>query len=215
MPRRTVAGATVWITVAQFFVMEELVRRGWSIPYSRRTNYVSDLGATECGPYFDRKICSPDHVWMNLSFCLVGVAIIVGTMLLVPAGGLLRAPMPVFYVTGGVGAVLVGLFQLDVARPVHALGAGMFLVGTHLAHALLGWRLFRRGRVYGIWLIVIGLAGLSFAALVAAGSSLGVGVGFVQRLTAYASVIGIIASAVILLVHPVVDGAGSSPAADG
>lgn len=198
---RPVGGALVWVSVAHFFVVEELIRRSSAVPYSRRTNYVSDLGATTCGPYFDRAICSPDHVWMNLSFGLVGGAIILGAVLLAPVTpDLLRSPLPAFFVAGGVGAVLVGLFPLDTVRPMHALGAGMFLVGTNLAHALLGWRLIRRrSRPYGVGLTLVGTAGLLCAALVAGGSSLGVGVGFVQRLTVYGSVLGTIAGGLILL----------------
>jgi hypothetical protein len=43
-------------------------------------------------------------------------------------------------------------------------------------------------------LIGLGIAGLVGSALIATGGSLGVGVGFVQRLTVYGTVIGIVAS---------------------
>ena len=128
-------GALAWVSISQYFVVEEIVRRGWTLPYSRRTNYVSDLGARFCGPFYGREICSPGHNWMNLTFGLVGAAIILGAVLLRPAvPTLLRRPLPALYLAGGAGSVLVGLFPLDTVRPLHAIGAGMFLVSTHLAH---------------------------------------------------------------------------------
>jgi len=198
---RALNGALAWLSVAHFFVVEELVRRSWPVPYSRRANYLSDLGATTCGPYFGRQICSPDHVWINVSFGLVGGAIILGAVLLRPvASDLLMPPLLTLYLVGGLGSVLVGLFPLDTVRPLHALGGGLFFGGTNLAHVLLGARLVRRGaRPYGAGLILGGLAGLLAAVLVADGSTLGGGVGFVQRLAVYATVIGVVASGLLLL----------------
>lgn len=212
---RTVGGALVWFSVIHFFLVEELVRRTWTVPYSWQTNYVSDLGATTCGPYFDREICSPGHAWMNLSFGLVGIAIILGAMLLAPtARDLFGRPLLPLYVVGGVGAVLVGLFPLDTIRPMHALSAGLLFASTNLAHVLLGWRLFRRHhRRYGVGLALVGVAGLLGTAFLAEGSTLGVGVGFVQRLAVYGSVLGVVASALVLLSRRRVSGARGERAA--
>lgn len=200
MVSRATGGALAWSSVAQLFVVEELTRRSWTLPYSRRSNYVSDLGATTCGPHFGRELCSPNHEWINLSFGVVGGAIVLGAVLLRPgAPDLLRQPLPVLYVASGAGAALIGAFPLDTNRPMHALGASLFLGGTNLAHVLLGARLHRHhARPYGLALIVLGGGGLVGAGLVAAGSSLGVGIGFVQRLTVYGSVAGFVASGLLV-----------------
>lgn len=201
--RRALGGALAWLSVGHFFVVEELARRSLTLPYSRRTNYLSDLGATTCGPYLDRAICSPDHAWINVSLGVVGGGMVVGAILLRPiAPDLLRQPLSTLYVAGGVGSALVGVFPLDTDRSLHALGAGVFFVGTNLAHLLLGSRLYRRRQhAYGIALTLVGAAGLLGAALVAAGSTLGVGAGFVQRFAIYGTVLGVVASGLIVLVR--------------
>ena len=91
---KAVGGALAWVSISHYFVVEELVRRGWTLPYDRRTNFISDLGALTCGTYKGREICSPDHVWMNLSFGAVGVAMPVGAVLLRRVCLLYTSPSP-------------------------------------------------------------------------------------------------------------------------
>jgi hypothetical protein len=201
MVTRAVTGAIAWLSVAQFFVVEELIQRRSAVPYDRRTNYVSDLGATQCGRYFDRTICSPDHLWMNVSFGLVGAAIILGAVLVRPVvPALAGSPLPWLYAAAGVGAMIVGLFPLDTVRFMHAAGAGIFLVGANLGHLVLGGRLLRRLEpAAGVTLVVLGATGLVGAVLVANASTLGVGVGFVQRIAISSSVVGVLAAGALVL----------------
>ena len=58
------AGPWLWILCFQFLVCEQIARLGWTLPYSFRRNYISDLGATVCSPL----VCSPWHAVMNVSF---------------------------------------------------------------------------------------------------------------------------------------------------
>lgn len=194
------AGALAWVSISQYFVVEEVVRRGWTLPYSRRTNFISDLGAVTCGTYKGREICSPDHVWMNVSFGLVGTAIGVGAVLLhAAAPELLTRPVLALYAVGGVGSALVGLFPEDTVGPLHVLGAGMFFVGSNLGHVVLGSRLLRRSRAYGLALAAVGAVGLVGTALIVAEQSLGLGIGFVERVVVYGADAGFIATGVALL----------------
>lgn len=195
------AGALAWVSISQYFVVEEIVRRGWTLPYSRRTNFISDLGAVTCGRYEGREVCSPDHVWMNVSFGLVGTAIGVGAVLLhAAAPELLTRPVLVLYAAGGVGSALVGLFPEDTVGPLHVLGAGMFFVGSNLGHVVLGSRLSRRrSRAYGLALAAVGAVGLVGTALIVAEQSLGLGFGFVERVVVYGADAGFIATGVALL----------------
>lgn len=202
---RAMVGGLAWASIAHYFVVEEVVRRGWSLPYSRRTNVISDLGAVTCGTYEGREICSPDHVWINVSFALVGVAAGVGAVLVrTVAPDLITRPALALYAAGGVGSVLVGLFPEDTTGPLHALGAGMFFVGANLGHVLLGSRL--RGqprpaaRPYGTALAVVGAVGLVGSALVATGADLGLGIGLVERVVVYGADLGFIATGLALLV---------------
>ncbi|MBC7806870.1 MAG: hypothetical protein H7145_12045, partial [Akkermansiaceae bacterium] len=40
--RRTI-GAALWVLCLQYFVVEQIVRNGWTTPYSWADNYISDL----------------------------------------------------------------------------------------------------------------------------------------------------------------------------
>ncbi len=223
MVDRAVAGGLAWAGIAHYFVVEELVRRGWSLPYSRRTNFISDLGAVNCGTYEGREICSPDHVWINVSFALVGAAAGLGAVLVRSAAPeLITRWVLALYAAGGAGSVLVGLFPEDTVGPLHALGAGLFFVGANLGHVLLGsrLRLLPRWRAppYGAALMIVGAVGLVGAALVVTGTDLGLGIGLVERVVVYGADLGFIATGLALVAsRPALGGRGSAdyPAADG
>jgi len=198
---RETAGGLAWASIAQFFVVEELTRRGWTPPYSRTTSFISDLGAVTCGTYDGREICSPHHVWINGSFVLVGVAIATGAVLVRSASPELVTPLVlVSYAAAGAGPVLTGLFPLDTAYGPHALGAGLFFVGASLGHVLLGQRLRQRGsRWYGTALAVVGGLGLIGSGLVAADAGVGLGLGLVERVVVYGANLGFIVTGLRLI----------------
>src|SRR3954469_20961189 len=79
-------GAIVWVLAIQFFVAQLIVQLAWPTSFSLRTNYISDLGNTACGPYPDGDrimyVCSPWHALMNASFIALGVIILVGAALI-------------------------------------------------------------------------------------------------------------------------------------
>jgi len=81
---RFYAGALAKLSVLQYFVAESAVIGAWagSEPYSRRTGYISDLGALACGDFSGRDVCSPAHLLMNVSFVVQGLGMIVGALLL-------------------------------------------------------------------------------------------------------------------------------------
>jgi len=194
------APAIAWVSIAQYFVVEELVRRSYALPYSRRTDFISDLGAVTCGPHNGREVCSPDHIWMNVSFGLVGVAIPLGALLLrAAAPELITAPILALYGAAGVGSVLVALFPEDTIGPLHVLGAAAFFVGSNLGHVLLGSRLRRHLPSYGRVLACVGGLGLVGTGLLVAEEYLGLGAGFVERVVVYAADAGFIATGLALL----------------
>jgi len=198
---RTVVGGLAWLSLAQYFVVEELVRRGWTLPYSRRANAISDLGAVTCGTYEGRAICSPGHVWMNVSFASVGVAVVVGAVLWRTTGrALITPPVLALYAAAGAGSVLVGLFPEDTGGWVHAIGAGLFFVGASIGHLLLGSRLRSRGvRAYGFALAAVGGIGLAATLLVVIDVDLGLGAGLVERVVVYGADLGFIATGLMVI----------------
>lgn len=199
---RAVVGALAWLSLAHFFVVEELVRRGWTLPYSRQDNFLSDLGAVTCGTYKGRQVCSPDHAWINLSFGIVGAGIVLGAVVfhsVLPE--LVSRPVLALYAAGGVGSALVGVFPEDTIGWLHVLAAGTFFVGANLGHVLLGARLRgRHSRTYGTALMLVGAVGLAGTMLVATDIFFGLGRGSVQRVIVYGADLGFIATALVLLV---------------
>ncbi|CAH0207545.1 hypothetical protein SRABI26_02074 [Arthrobacter sp. Bi26] len=81
---RFYVGALAKLSVLQYFVAEAAVIGAWAgaEPYSRRTGYISDLGALACGDFDGRDVCSPAHLLMNASFVVQGLGMVVGALLL-------------------------------------------------------------------------------------------------------------------------------------
>ncbi len=79
---RLIAGAIVWVSVVQYFVMLLVVQAAWTTPYSLVVNAISDLGAVACGEFEGRDICSPWHPAANASWVLAGVAVSLGVILM-------------------------------------------------------------------------------------------------------------------------------------
>lgn len=140
----------------QFFLAETIAIAAWagSAPYSRRLNYISDLGALHCGVYNGRDVCSPLHLVMNLSFVLHGVGMLVGAIL-VGTVVLRVAAKPVSSAAGahplwvilsrvlialsGIGIMAVGLVPEDLRSPVHFIGALLFFVAGGLSLLAIAW----------------------------------------------------------------------------
>src|ERR1700710_1351738 len=86
---RLAAGGFLWLTSAQFFVVQALAQQGWkgSAPYSLAHSWISDLGATTCGTYSGGGgiiVCSPRHGLLNAGLVVLGGQVLVGAVLLKP-----------------------------------------------------------------------------------------------------------------------------------
>ena len=184
---RFYVGALALLSVLQYFVAEAAVIGAWSgpEPYSRRTGYISDLGAVRCGVFDGRDVCSPAHLLMNASFVVQGIGMMVGSLLL--SSALLcvaaRRGVPVQRRTGwhapsraaqaarlfsfaaGTGTVVVGLVPEDAGSGWHEAGAVTYFVAGALALLVLGW-LWVRQTALG-WLILV-CGGVTLAALITA-----------------------------------------------
>ena len=127
---RFYVGALAKLSVLQYFVAESAVIGAWagSEPYSRRTGYISDLGALACGDFSGRDVCSPAHLLMNVSFVVQGLGMIVGALLLGSAllSCAARTGMP--FVRGRVKGAAPG--RRRRAGGADALGARVAAAGT-------------------------------------------------------------------------------------
>lgn len=221
---RFYVGALAKLSVLQYFVAEAAVIGAWAgrSPYSRRTGYISDLGALGCGGFDGRDVCSPAHLLMNASFVVQGIGMMVGALLLssavIGSAAVLRGVArvqgrqavaggrPTSYaafaaralsLTAGAGTVIVGLVPEDAGSGWHQAGALMYFAAGGLALLLVGW-MWRRQTPLGWFILACGA--VSLAALVAGGVT-GMHVpepGTLERLMGYPITIGMAALGLVV-----------------
>ena len=185
----TTIGAVLWTLCWQYFAAEAISIAGWPGPYSLSQNFISDLGALRCDAAA-RGVCSPLHALMNGSFVLQGVLIVAGALLvwpLFPRGALWTIAL-LLVGASGFGVFVVGLAPEDVAPGPHYLGAAENFLCCNSGMALMGVAMARwrpETRLIGLVSLAAGLIGLAGVGLLAAHVYLGLGVGIVERATAY------------------------------
>lgn len=138
--RRPLAGPVLWLSCVQYFLVQAWVAAAWEPPYSWRLDAISDLGATRCGQFDGRSVCSPWHGLMNTSLVLLGLSMTIGSALLYRE---LRGSRTGFLLMGtaGAGAVLVGLFPEDTTYWAHIAGADLAFLLGNIALIVFGRRL--------------------------------------------------------------------------
>ncbi len=185
-------GASIWLLAVQFFIAQAVVQSAWTTPFSLTQNFISDLGNTACAPYppgSGMYVCSPRHAWMNASFIVLGLTILLG-------GALIRAAFPrgwfrslglLLLALAGAGIIAVGLFPENENIALHRLGAAGHFVLGNLGMAVLGMALRQaRGRqALAVYSIVSGVVGLLATALFITDHYLGLGIGGMERVAAY------------------------------
>ncbi|MCZ2402612.1 DUF998 domain-containing protein [Paenarthrobacter sp. Z7-10] len=202
---RSLVGAWAKISILQYFLAEAAVIAGWAgpLPYSRRLDVISDLGARSCGVYDGRAVCSPLHILMNVSFIVQGVAMMVGAVLLSTALFRIAArPEPPTAVKrpgwailtrllvglSGLGVMVVGFVPEDVDTPLHFAGASVFFVAGGLSLLALWWS-WRRLRLISWFLLLCGTLSLVSTILFALVPALERGT--LERLMAYPITLGL------------------------
>jgi hypothetical membrane protein len=184
--RWPLAGPIFWALSIQYFVAQVVVARAWSYPYSVAHNTISDLGNTVCSLYRGSVVCSPRHVWMNLSFVALGISMIAGSVLLgrilsknaVSAAGFACMSL------AGVGTVLVGLFPENTVSALHIIGAALTFLLGNVALLLFGFAL-EMPRSLRYCTVASGIIALAALALFVTHAYLGLGIGGMERITAY------------------------------
>jgi hypothetical membrane protein len=138
---------------------------------------------------------------MNVSFVLLGLAMIGGSLLVsrnVPAT---RAHVVGFtaIAVGGVGAVMVGIFPENTIPALHGIGASLpFLVGN-IGLLVLG---LARGGLGALrfYTVLSGSVALIFLVPYAVGQYIGFGEGGIERVVAYPQTVWLIVLGVYLIV---------------
>jgi hypothetical membrane protein len=189
MNRSVRLGGYAWVTATvQFFAVMVIVQLGWETPYSWADNNISDLGNVHCGRFEGRSICSPLHGLMNVSFVLGGVLFLGGVLLTNaawPRTAVSYLTRLLLIATGG-GWMVAGLYPADVNEDAHVVfGAFVIFVFGNLALLLGGF--LRTGPVSSTrwYAVAFGGLGLVAMALHFGHRGLGLGVGGMERVTAF------------------------------
>jgi hypothetical membrane protein len=184
--RRPALGPLLYISCAQYFIVQVVVGEMWNPSYNWSRDPISDLGNTACGTFNAHRVCSPQHDLMNVSFVLLGASMLIGSLLNRHSNLAGRGSSVGFRcleIAGG-GVILVGLFPENTVSALHGLGAALAFVIGNIGIIVLGvsLRLRLALRVVSVCLGVIALT-----ALVAYASShyLGLGEGGIERVVAY------------------------------
>jgi hypothetical membrane protein len=158
----------------------------WPTHYSILSNTISDLGNTACGIYSGRYVCSPQHVWMNISFIVLGITMAAGSSLIyyefrkTKASGLGFD----FMALAGLGTIMVGVFAENTIASLHEIGAALPFVIGNLALLVLAVAL-DIPRYLKIYTVLSGVISLAAFALFITHTYLGIGIGGMERLAAH------------------------------
>jgi hypothetical membrane protein len=188
--RLPLAGPLVWLSSVQYFLVQFVVASAWRPAYDWRLDAISDLGATTCGQFDGRDVCSPLHALMNGSLVLLGLSMTVGSAILYQE--FRRGRMGFWLMAvAGIGVILVGLFPEDTTYWAHVTGADLaFLLGNiALIAAGCGLRLPRWLRAYSVASGAVALAALC---LFLAHDRFFLGLGGMERVVAYPQTIWLV-----------------------
>jgi hypothetical membrane protein len=186
-------GPIFWMASVQYLVVQLVVAAAWAVPFSLSQNTISDLGNTACGQYGKRFVCSPQHSLMNASFIVLGTTMMVGAALIYQEFKETDYSLVGFSFMGlaGLGSVLVGAFPENTVSALHILGAFLpFLIGN-LGLLVLGLFLdIPKSLRY--YTLASGAFGLVALGLFLTGHYLGLGIGGMERATAYPQTVWLI-----------------------
>ena len=133
-------GPSLWMASIQYFIVMLIVALTWKVPYSILQNPISDLGNTACGTYSGRYVCSPLHSLMNVSFCILGLTMILGSGLIYREFNKSRGSRVGFSLMAlaGFGTLLVGIFPENTVGVLHFIGALLAILIGNIGVVILG-----------------------------------------------------------------------------
>ncbi|TDE94804.1 DUF998 domain-containing protein [Occultella glacieicola] len=195
--RRTL-GALAYLAGMLYPVVEIVVALAWAGGYSWSTNFISDLGLTQCADLTRGSVCSPWHLLFNTALVLMGVLIALGSIALAPVlSPRWRGPVLAVALVHAAGVAMVGLFPGSIVEAIGgdtrrmlwhsvgtlaAIGGGLLLM---LLAAVATRHIWRGYALASAVLACPGLLGIAIDTLNIAT----VGPGTVQRLTVYAVIV--------------------------
>lgn len=203
--RRVLAGAFSLICVLQYFVAEVIAAAAWHGPrYSWMQDYISELGATDCGP----DLCSPNHLAVEISViahaCLVVVAMLCLSELFLSRRS--RVAIRWLVCLHATGNLIMARYPLSNqgANDVHYLGAALAIIAGILLVATAGIVQYREQNrhVYAVFSLVCSSVAVAGLVLVRwnATEDLGMPSGLLERMSVDPLVLWYAVTGVVLAV---------------
>jgi hypothetical membrane protein len=186
-------GPVIVVLGSWYFAAQVLVAWVFRPQYSFVSNVISDLGNTACPPP-GAHICSPRHVVMNISIVLLGLAMMVGSVLIFSEFSFSThrrervAAIAGFACLGlgGLGAVLVGLVPENVnTAHLHTVGTALAIGFGQLAIVILGLVLIEIPDWLREFMLITSLFVLLAGIAIAGKHQFGFGSGALERLAQY------------------------------
>jgi len=186
-------GPAIAVLSSWYFAAQVLVAWTFRPQYSFITNTISDLGNTSCSPP-NSGICSPLNFVMNASIFILGVAMIVGSVLIFSefSFSLHRrertAAIAGFacLALGGLGAILVGVVPENInTAHLHTVGTALVIAFGQLAILILGLVLREIPDWLREFMLVTSLLVLLAGITIAGKHQFGIGSGALERLAQY------------------------------
>lgn len=187
-------GYLLYASGVQYFFVQVIVASRWTPTFNLSRNTISDLGNTACGSFNARFVCSPWHTLMNLSFILLGIAMMVGSLLTYSYFKQNRKTSIGFsaFGIGGLGVILVGLFPENSISVLHGIGAALpFSIGN-LGILILGFALKDIPKWLRVFTIFTGIVALTALVFYANNNFLKLGEGGIERVVAYPQTIWLV-----------------------
>lgn len=180
-------GPLVWVFSAQYFAAQFIAAAAWPVSYNWAVNRISDLGATICGAYNNRFVCSPDHALMNASFILLGIIMALGSLLIYQEFRESKLSLLGFSMMAlaGLGAILVGVVPENTVNQLHTLGAFLALGVGNAALIILAIALKRVHKIFRVYTFITGIFTLTFLITSIFNLPIGLGQGTIERLVSY------------------------------
>ena len=186
-------GPVIIVLSSWYFAAQVLVAWVFRPPYSFVSNVISDLGNTGCPPP-GSNICSPQWFVMDASIFLLGLAMIVGSVLIFSEFSFSSERRErgaaiagfVCMALGGAGAILVGSVPENVnTAHLHTVGTAMAIGFGQLAILILGLVLREIPDWLREFMLVTSLFVLLAGISIAFKHQFGIGEGALERLAQY------------------------------
>lgn len=180
-------GPIVWMSSIQYFIIQVIVASAWQSGYSWSGNTISDLGATICGDFAGRFVCSPLSIFMNGSIMFLGVLVAIGSFLIYQefreswmsfVGFALMA-------LAGLGTFVVGLVPVNTHTLLHNVGAFLTFAAGAVSLLVLTFALYRVHLVLRLYTFLTALTSIVAFTLFLTDTYLGLGIGGMERLASY------------------------------